>query len=95
MSDLFGKVLFLDRSHPLLKERLLAMGFACEEDFFVSGTDLENRIGDYAGIVLRSRISIGRDLIGRAKNLRLSQLQNTPALAGVFASGALRVSPCT
>ncbi|MBK7338877.1 MAG: hydroxyacid dehydrogenase [Saprospirales bacterium] len=64
------KVLFLNKPHPLLPERLEAIGIICEEDLHSSESELEDRIGDYFGIVLRSRISLGRDLISRAKNLR-------------------------
>ena len=64
------KVLFLNQSHPVLWDRLQALGFLCEEDLHSSEAELEPRIGEYTGLVLRSRISIGRDLIDRATRLR-------------------------
>lgn len=64
------KILFLNQAHPVLLDRLQALGFLCEEDLQSSESELENQIGEYTGIVLRSRISIGRDLIDRAANLR-------------------------
>jgi D-3-phosphoglycerate dehydrogenase / 2-oxoglutarate reductase len=64
------KVLFINQAHPLLRERLETMGFACEEDLFSDENTLQSRIGEYAGVVLRSRISIGRSLIDRGANLR-------------------------
>ena len=65
-----GKVLFLNRSHPLLVERLESFGFDCEEDLSSSETELAGRIAGYTGILLRSRISVGRDLIEKAVNLK-------------------------
>ncbi|MBK7408140.1 MAG: hydroxyacid dehydrogenase [Saprospirales bacterium] len=64
------RILFLNQSHPVLQARLQALGFFCEEDLTSSETELESLIAGYTGIVLRSRISIGRKLIDRAENLR-------------------------
>lgn len=64
------KVLFINQAHPVLRERLETMGFACEEDLLSDETALQSRIGEYAGLVLRSRISVGRSLIDRGANLR-------------------------
>jgi len=70
MPDPKGKVLFLDRSHPFLRERLEHLGFFCEEDLRCSEAELADRISAYTGIVLRSRLSVGRSLIERGINLK-------------------------
>lgn len=64
------KVLFLNTAHPILRQRLEAWGFVCEEDVESNEYELEDKIGDYDAIVLRSRVSIGRSLIGRATRLK-------------------------
>lgn len=64
------KVLFIDQPHQVLYEALRLQGFQIEEDFHSTAESLLQKIEDYTGIVLRSRISIGAELLGRATNLR-------------------------
>lgn len=65
-----AKILFLNSSHPILRQRLESWGFVCEEDLESDENELTEIIGAYDAIVLRSRVSVGRALIDRAARLR-------------------------
>jgi D-3-phosphoglycerate dehydrogenase len=64
------KVLFIDSVHPLIREELTAHGFHC--DYFPDYTrqDFEGVIGQYYGIIIRSKIKIDKELLGKATDLR-------------------------
>ena len=64
------KILHIDSNHPLLKEQLQESGFINHEDFTSSKADVENKIHEYQGIVIRSRFKIDREFIDRATNLK-------------------------
>jgi len=64
-----NKVLLLDTNHPLLEQRLTRAGFHCDHFPELSLEELRNIIGDYSGIVLRSRFILSRDLLSRAGKL--------------------------
>ncbi len=64
------KILFVDDTHPVLKEELTLMGFRCDE--FTGSTDEECRliIGEYFGAVIRSKITFNAEMLKAATNLR-------------------------
>ncbi len=64
------KVLFVDRVHPILEERLLANGFECEHNYVSPYSEIVESMADYAGLVIRSRIPVDATLIRAAKNLK-------------------------
>lgn len=64
------KILQLDKNHPLIMQQLAARGFVVDEDFTCTYDCALNIIGDYDGIILRSRIPIDRTLIAQATNLK-------------------------
>ena len=64
------KVLFVDTNHPRLIEGLRAMGLQCDEDYSSSKSEIENKIENYQGLVIRSRFSIDRSFLDRAKDLK-------------------------
>ncbi len=64
------KVLLLDNNHPLLENGLTDMGFTCESDFTSSKSEIELKISEYTGIVIRSRFKIDKTFIDAAKNLK-------------------------
>jgi len=64
------KILLIDRNHPLLKEQLEQLGFYCHEDYTSSKKDIEAKINNYDGVVIRSRINIDSDFLKKAKNLK-------------------------
>ncbi len=63
------KILFLDKAHPVLEERLTALGYICTTDISSSKKEVEGFIHEYMGIVMRSRFSLDRDFISKASNL--------------------------
>ena len=64
------KVLFADTNHPRLIEGLRAMGLQCDEDYGSSKSEIENKIENYQGLVIRSRFTIDRTFLDRAKDLK-------------------------
>ena len=71
MSDLSKiKILHLDSNHPLLWEQLEQAGFSNEADFTSTKDEVENKIANYHGIVIRSRFKIDKTFIDAAKNLQ-------------------------
>jgi D-3-phosphoglycerate dehydrogenase len=53
-----------------LIEGLRALGLHCDEDYTASKADIEGRISDYQGLVIRSRFSIDESFLKRASNLK-------------------------
>jgi D-3-phosphoglycerate dehydrogenase len=71
MSDLSKiKILHIDSNHPLLWEQLEKAGFTNEADFTSTKEEVENKIENYHGIVIRSRFKIDKTFIDKAKNLQ-------------------------
>ena len=64
------KILHLDSNHPLLWEQLEQAGFQNEADFTSSKSEIEAKIQDYHGIVIRSRFKIDKTFIDKATNLK-------------------------
>lgn len=64
------KILHIDSNHPLLWEQLAAAGFTNEADFTSTKEEVENKIENYQGIVIRSRFKIDKTFIDKAKNLQ-------------------------
>lgn len=64
------KILHLDSNHPLLWEQLELAGFQNEADFTSSKTEIEAKIQDYHGIVIRSRFKIDKAFIDKACSLQ-------------------------
>ena len=64
------KILFIDSAHHSLKNELEKNNFICEEDFIYSKDEIEKRISQYDGIILRSRIKIDKKIIDAGKNLK-------------------------
>ena len=64
------KILHLDSNHPLLWEQLQEAGFVNHEDFISSKEEIEAKISEYQGIVIRSRFKIDRDFINKATQLK-------------------------
>lgn len=64
------KVLHLDTNHPLLIKQLDALGFQNDEDYNSSKAEIEAKIANYNGIIIRSRFSIDKTFLDAAKNLQ-------------------------
>lgn len=63
-------VLHLDVNHPLLIEQLKAYGFQNEEDYTSSKAEIEQKIGEYDGVIIRSRFTLDKQFFDAAKNLK-------------------------
>ena len=64
------KILHIDSNHPLLWEQLEQAGFINHADFKSSKQEIEEKIQDYQGIVIRSRFKIDKQFLDKATNLQ-------------------------
>ncbi len=64
------KILHIDSNHPLLWQQLEQAGFINHEDFTSSKEEIEAKIQDYQGIVIRSRFKIDKTFLDKATNLQ-------------------------
>jgi len=64
------KILHLDSNHPLLLNQLNDLGHINDEDYTSSKSEIEKRIHNYDGIVIRSRFKIDKQFINTASNLK-------------------------
>lgn len=64
------KVLFIDSVHPILEERLTKLGVVCEHDYTSSKSDIEAKIENYQGLVIRSRFTLDKTFFDAATNLK-------------------------
>lgn len=64
------KILHLDSNHPLLWEQLNQAGFQNFEDFTSSKEEVEAKIHEYHGVVIRSRFKIDKTFLDKAVNLQ-------------------------
>lgn len=64
------KILHLDTNHPLLWEQLEHAGFTNEADFVSSKEEVEAKIQNYHGVVIRSRFKIDKTFLDKAINLQ-------------------------
>lgn len=64
------KILQLDKNHPLISEQLTAKGFVVEEDHSSAYDEVLEKIIDYQGIIIRSRIPLDKNFLTRASHLK-------------------------
>lgn len=64
------KILHIDSNHPLLWNQLQEAGFINHQDFTSSKTEIEAKIHEYHGIVIRSRFKIDKTFLDKATNLQ-------------------------
>jgi D-3-phosphoglycerate dehydrogenase len=64
------KILHLDTNHELLITQLNDLGFINHEDYIASKEQIEAKIENYEGIILRSRFTIDKQFLDAAKNLK-------------------------
>ena len=64
------KIIHLDENHELLKNELEKLGFKNYFDLISTKKEIENKIWEYQGIILRSRIEIDKRFIDSCKNLK-------------------------
>ncbi|MGH1520290.1 2-hydroxyacid dehydrogenase [Chryseobacterium sp. JK1] len=64
------KILLLDKNHPLITEQLLAKNFILEEDFTSTYDEVCDKIKNYDGIIIRSRIPLDKNFLEKAEDLK-------------------------
>ena len=64
------RILHIDSNHQLLWEQLEQAGFQNEADFTSSKEEIEAKIHNYHGIVIRSRFKIDQTFLDKASNLQ-------------------------
>lgn len=64
------KILHIDSNHPLLIDQLNQIGFINEEDYTSNKSEIEKKIHQYDGIVIRSRFKIDRTFLDAATQLK-------------------------
>ena len=64
------KILHIDSNNPILWEQLEEAGFENHADFKSSKEEIEAKIQDYNGIVIRSRSKIDKTFLDKAANLQ-------------------------
>lgn len=64
------KILQLDKNHPLISEQLTAKGFLVEEDHSSTYDEVLEKIIDYQGIIIRSRIPLDKNFLTKVSHLK-------------------------
>jgi len=64
------KILHLDSNHPLMITQLNQLGFQNDKDYLSSKSEIEARIHLFDGIIIRSRFSIDKNFLEKAKKLK-------------------------
>ena len=64
------KILHLDTNHPLLINQLNDLGFINHEDYSSSKRDIEAKLSEYDGVIIRSRFTIDQAFLDAAINLK-------------------------
>ena len=64
------KILHLDTNHELLKNQLNNLGFINDEDYTSPKSEIESKIHEYNGIIIRSRFTIDKQFLNAATNLK-------------------------
>ncbi len=64
------KILHIDSNNSVMMEQLQELGFTNHTDFTSTKEEVETKIHDYQGIVIRSRFKIDKQFLDKAKNLQ-------------------------
>lgn len=64
------RILLLDKNHPLISEQLSAKGFVLEEDYSSSYNEVLEKIRNYDGIIIRSRIPLDKNFLEKSSHLK-------------------------
>ena len=63
-------ILQLDKNHKLISKQLSAKGFLLEEDFYSSYQEILEKIKNFDGIIIRSRIPLDKNFLEKASHLK-------------------------
>ena len=65
------RILHIDSNHELMIEQLKAAGHINDEDYTSTKEEIEAKIDQYEGVVIRSRFKIDKQFLDAATNLKL------------------------
>ncbi|MEL0308419.1 MAG: NAD(P)-dependent oxidoreductase, partial [Flavobacteriaceae bacterium] len=91
------KILHLDSNHPVIAEGLEQLGFQNDFDYKSTYEEILEKIEEYEGLIIRSRIPIDQRLLAQAQNLKFigrigAGLENIDLVAaeqrGIFLAAA-------
>ncbi|MDB4925826.1 MAG: phosphoglycerate dehydrogenase [Mucilaginibacter sp.] len=68
--DTNNKILIVDDIHPIFIEQAEAMGYVCDYQPLIKPNEALQIIGDYAGLVIRSKFNVDKPVMDAAHNLR-------------------------
>lgn len=68
--DLMKKILFLDTVHPCLQQELEKLGYHCDLKTTEPRSGIIKIIHQYYGVMVRSRITLDKEILSLAKNLK-------------------------
>jgi len=64
------KVLFIDSTHPVLKEELAEMNYICDDMSSFPDKTFEELLPEYHGVVIRSKVNLSKATLVTAKKLK-------------------------
>ncbi|WP_440879320.1 2-hydroxyacid dehydrogenase [Tenacibaculum sp. C7A-26P2] len=64
------RIMHLDTNHPILIDQLNQLGYINDEDYVSTKEEIESKIYQYDGIIIRSRFTIDSSFIDKATNLK-------------------------
>ncbi|MDC6350316.1 2-hydroxyacid dehydrogenase [Zeaxanthinibacter sp. PT1] len=64
------KILHLDTNHPLMIAEFAKMGYENHEDYTGNKEEIESKIDQYDGLIIRSRFTIDRNFLDKANRLK-------------------------
>lgn len=64
------RILLIDNNHPLLQSGLEKLDCICEQDYTSTKQQIEEKIHNYNGVVIRSRFNIDKQFLDKATNLK-------------------------
>ncbi|MGQ1943783.1 2-hydroxyacid dehydrogenase [Ornithobacterium rhinotracheale] len=64
------RILALDTNHSILIKKLKKAGFSVDEDYTSPKNEVEQKIADYDGIIIRSRFPIDETFLSKAEKLK-------------------------
>ncbi len=70
VTDMKKNILIVDDIHPIFIEKAEALGYTCDYRPTIKVAEALEIIGDYAGLVIRSKFNVDRKVIDTATNLR-------------------------
>jgi len=65
-----NNILIVDDIHPVFIEQAEALGYTCDYRPLIKANEAFEIIGDYAGLVIRSKFNVDRSVIDAGTNLR-------------------------